>query len=542
MELSAYINNLVSLRVPFESHCGQKPIVIGSNRCEAKEEENIRAVQNSADVIRRVARRFVPRISPYIRYNENSSFPLPAICSILPEFELFMYHEPRTFGIYKGTVDDDQVMYPAYDIATQVFLNRMWPFTTQFDGLVVENNWPLDQSNKTAHDPSPFLPYYNEQFKQALRNTPKWNVTLLDQANKFIHKHNTYGKESFEVLYNLAGSNMFAMTTSQWMSGTAAINRQNINATWSSIKRELVTAALGGISGHWLWSSPICGDNKDFHAENQTSLCIKWYLAATFLPLITIDCTTVPRDPTAFNTTERLHMIEALNRRQSLLPYFNTVLQKGPLLRPMFYQFPDAHYLENITTQFGVGDSLMIVPNLQPFQSHVHVLMPPGSWFEFWGGARVNSSEGQMATMTTLESELLTLIRAGSIVMIQHDPQQTAEETRLRSFHTLIIALKCNITNGTLHNCSASGTIFMLPTISFYFEATQEKLYITAQGDDFDPVCDWRNAAIWMNDIQHIKIYGLEERYNNYDTFRLITQWIDLCDLINDDVIVFDLV
>ncbi|VVC91587.1 unnamed protein product, partial [Leptidea sinapis] len=434
-----------------------------------------------------------------IRYNENSSFPLPAICSILPEFELFMYHEPRTFGIYKGTVDDDQVMYPAYDIATQ-------------------------------------------QFKQALRNTPKWNVTLLDQANKFIHKHNTYGKESFEVLYNLAGSNMFAMTTSQWMSGTAAINRQNINATWSSLKRELVTAALGGISGHWLWSSPICGDNKDFHAENQTSLCIKWYLAATFLPLITIDCTTVPRDPTAFNTTERLHMIEALNRRQSLLPYFNTVLQKGPLLRPMFYQFPDAHYLENITTQFGVGDSLMIVPNLQPFQSHVHVLMPPGSWFEFWGGARVNSSEGKMATMTTLESELLTLIRAGSIVMIQHDPQQTAEETRLRSFHTLIIALKCNITNGTLHNCSASGTIFMLPTISFYFEATQEKLYITAQGDDFDPVCDWRNAAIWMNDIQHIKIYGLEERYNNYDTFRLITQWIDLCDLINDDVIVFDLV
>ncbi|CAG4935055.1 unnamed protein product [Colias eurytheme] len=536
-ELSEFISTLTSNRVPFESHCGHRPIVLASNRCESIEEKNIQDVADGANVIRRTNRRFVPHLSPYIRYNENNNTLAIPACSILPEFQLFMYHEPHSFEMYKGKIGNDSVLYPAYDVATTHFLSRVWPHSIKFDGVVMENNWPLDNSNKSKHDPSPYLPYFNQNFREVLTHTPKWNITLLDRTKDYFFKHNAYGQESINAFREIIGNDTYTSASSHWMDGSVVVNRQNIDALWSILHKELVAAALGGISGHWLWSTPICGDTDEYFPTNQTDLCVKWYMAATYFPMIKIDSTSVPRDPTSVNGTYRNRMIKALNTRLSLLPYFYTVLQDGPLLRPMFYQFPESDYLREIDSQFAVGDDLLIVPNLQPFQSHVHITMPPGTWYELWGGEKITSIEGEVITMPTLESDFLTLIRGGSIILLQNDVGQTAEDTRVDSSFSLIIALDCN--NST--NCSASGDLYLLPTISFHFEATQEKLYVTAIGNDFNPLCDWNNAII-RDDIKDIKIFGLDTQFNNFDTHRHIDDWIIFCDLEYDDVIEYDLI
>lgn len=203
------------------------------------------------------------------------------------------------------------------------------------------------------------------------------------------------------------------------MNGNVAINRQNINASWTNLQRELTEAALGGISGHWLWSSPICGDTEHFDPETQTNLCVKWYMAATYLPLIKIHSKSVERHPIAFAGTNKMYMTTALNRRICFLPYIYTTLQEGPLLRPMFYQFPASESLKNLTSQYSVGDDLLIVPNLLPNQSHVHVWMPPGSWFEIWSGLKLDGVEGEAVTLTTTDADFLTLVRGGSIIVMQ---------------------------------------------------------------------------------------------------------------------------
>lgn len=109
----------------------------------------------------------------------------------------------------------------------------------------------------------------------------------------------------------------------------------------------------------------------------------------------------------------------ALNKRLRLMPYFYTTLQKGPLLRPMFYQYPLSANLTNINTQFSVGDDLIVVPNLQPSQFRVHFWMPPGQWYEMWSGLPLVGPEGVPIVMMTIESDLLTLIRGGSIIAMQ---------------------------------------------------------------------------------------------------------------------------
>ncbi|CAK1542073.1 unnamed protein product [Leptosia nina] len=537
-ELNEFLRTMTSTQIPFESHCGHRPIVLGSNRCEDTEAKYIKDVEDGANVIRQAKRRFVPHISPYIRYNEKANASKAPSCTILPEFELFMYRDPYTFEVYKGQVNEGEVMYPAYEIVSNHFLRRLWPLTTKLDGMFIENNWPLDISNKSIHDPSSYLAYFSEDINAALTDTPVWNMTLLDREKKYIFKHNTYGQESIRAIMNMSGVDFQPAVTSQWMNGEVLINRQNIDASWYNLHKELIRAAVGGISGHWLWSSPICGDTVNFDPARQSNLCAKWYMASTYFPMVRIESGVVPRDPSAFNGTYRNQMITALNRRLSFLPYFFTVLQNGPLLRPMFYQFPEADALEQVNTQFNVGDGLLIVPNIHVYQSYVHVTMPPGTWYEFWAGEKVNVTEGEIATIPTLESDFLTLIHGGSIIALQNDAELTAEATRTESSFSLIIALECY---NSKTNCSAAGDLYLLPRLTFHFKATHEKLYITATGDDFTPVCAWPGNVI-REDVKDVKVFGLDNQFNNYDTYRLIEEWIVLCNLENSDIIEFDLV
>lgn len=202
------------------------------------------------------------------------------------------------------------------------------------------------------------------------------------------------------------------------MNGDIILNRQNVNTSWASLNQELIEASLGGISGQWFWSTPICGDTEDFDISAQISICLKWYMAATYMPLIKIHSKVVPKHPLAFQGINRMYMMKALNTRLSLLPYFYTTLQTGPLLRPMFYQYPNSELLD-LTTQFSVGNDLLIVPNYLPRQSHVNVWMPSGSWYELWSGLKLEAEEGEPVDMATTEADFLTLIEAGKILVLQ---------------------------------------------------------------------------------------------------------------------------
>lgn len=257
-----------------------------------------------------------------------------------------------------------------------------------------------------------------QNFEEAFEQTPRWNLTLVNSTSLYLFKHNQYGN-NFANAFRKNVNNKPISSSSLFLNGRFAVNRQNVNTSWTDLHKELMAAALGGISGSWLWSSPICGDTNNYNPDNHANLCVKWYLAATYLPLIKIHSKDTPRYPLAFNGTRRAIITGALNRRLGLLPYYYTTLQEGPLLRPMFYQFPESESLHDINTQFSVGESLIMIPNLQPFQSHVHMWLPPGSWYELWSGLKLKGKEGDPVTLATNEGDFFTAIRGGSILFIK---------------------------------------------------------------------------------------------------------------------------
>lgn len=85
-------------------------------------------------------------------------------CRIIPTYEDLMYRTPNTLEIYKGEVLIDnytEVIYPSYGNDSGEFLNDLWVYD-QYDGLILENNWPLDMSEKQINETALYLPYFSE--------------------------------------------------------------------------------------------------------------------------------------------------------------------------------------------------------------------------------------------------------------------------------------------------------------------------------------------------------------------------------------------
>lgn len=573
-ELRDFISTADTNSMPFESHCGTAPVVFNSS-CNS---DNIKLIEDGATALRLAGKKFVPHVSPYIQYFEPEMYEteedteedtddknitklnLSERCFDDEKYEKYILRDANSEQMYIGTVDDHDVIYPNYDNISKMFMQKLWVYG-DFDGVVLENNWPLDESAKTHNDTRLLLPYFSKDFEMAFEHTPAWNAT---RPEKYLYTHNKYGNQvitAFQVIKEVP-----TLSTSQWMNINVTINRQGIETSWSSLQKELVEASLGGISGHWYWSSPICGDMDNFNNSTQIRLCAKWYMAGTYFPMIKIHSKNIRRDPFSFIGTDKAHMITALKRRVALMPYFFTILQEGPLLRPMFYQFPYTEELTDLTTQFSVGGDLLIVPNLQPSQSHVHIMMPPGQWYEFGSGLKIEGEVGQAVTMTTTEADFFSLIRGGSIIPKQEDIKLTTRETQLMSRFVLIIALHCeeiNITEAetmkmdlnnaesdietttdastttadlpstvdpTVNVCSAEGKLHMTSEMIISFAADAETLTITSTGEDFEIFCK-SDEAIWNNEISDVNIYGLNADQNNYDNHRHLKANIKLCDL-----------
>nr|XP_032514277.1 alpha-glucosidase 2-like isoform X1 [Danaus plexippus plexippus] len=540
LELNAFLKNATAERMPFDSHCGVQPIVFTSDQCNSNDINNIDAINAGSKLLETAQKKFVPHVSPYIRYeikndtdiqNTTTFTEYNVSCEIMPHFDKLMYRTPNAHEVYTGEINDFAVIYPNYEDAPPEFLESLWAYNKKIDGIVLENNFPLDEKEKDLEEMSLYLPYFSQHFKNAFNYTPPWNLTLADYNQSYLFQHNRYGN-NFVDAFIKRSNDIPVWSSSLWLNSGTNINRQSINASWLNLNNELVNAALGGVSGHWLWSSPICGDTEYFNPETQTNLCIKWYLAAVYLPIVKIHSKVIPRHPTAFVGTHKTLAIEAIGRRYSLLPYYYTVLQEGPLLRPMFYQYPASQAIRDLSSQFNVGDSLLIAPNLLPLQSHVQIRKPPGSWYELWSGTKLQGQEGDLLTLSTTDADLMTFIKGGSVILIQKKTELSASDTLLTEFNA-IIALECIEENV----CSASGKQFVTDGLTLVFEANAQNMTISAIGNDFMPMCDF-NSGTWGYDIKLYSIYGLPDEINNMDNQRQVSQFTDLCNLEYGDNIV----
>ena len=79
------------------------------------------------------------------------------------------------------------------------------------------------------------------------------------------------------------------------------------------------------------------------------------------------------------------------NLRMNLLPYiYNEAAyiseNSEPLMRPLFYDYPDDRRVFNIEDQYLFGRSLLVAPVIVEGAGQREIYLPSGRWVDFWEG------------------------------------------------------------------------------------------------------------------------------------------------------------
>lgn len=107
--------------------------------------------------------------------------------------------------------------------------------------------------------------------------------------------------------------------------------------------------------------------------------------------------------------------------RYRLLPYYYALADEAyrtglPIVRPMLLEFPRDERFAATDDQFMLGDRLLVAPVLEPRATSRRILLPEGTWHDFWSGAVYEG--GAEITYAAPLDRLPLLVRGGTVLAL----------------------------------------------------------------------------------------------------------------------------
>jgi alpha-glucosidase len=246
--------------------------------------------------------------------------------------------------------------------------------------------------------------------------------------------HNAYGalmsRATFEGLAaQRPRQRPFVLTRSTWAGGQrwAFCWTGDVRSDWAALRQSIVTLLSMSVSG-----LPFVGaDVGGFVGEPSAELFTRWLQACALTPFFRIhtDLDTADQEPWSYG-----HAREALNRRAieqryELLPQLERAVREAsetgwPVMRPMWFEFPEHGPLWSVEDQFMLGRDLLVAPVLWEGATQRTIHLPPGVWYELETGRR---REGPASiTLAVDQGSLPVLAREGTLLFRQPAVPHTA--------------------------------------------------------------------------------------------------------------------
>jgi len=188
-----------------------------------------------------------------------------------------------------------------------------------------------------------------------------------------------------------------------------------------------------GVGGNIFGGADIPG----FIGSPSQEMWVRMYQAGMYYPFFRAHCdiNNVDREP--WIQTQRVQDVirDAINRRYDMIHYLYTTFYAAtktgePLVRPMWFEFPDLSEFYTTETQFMLGDSMLVAPKIdtptdeleaQKMQEVTFTLPESAKWYNYYS-KKVEQVTGQAVTRYLPDLEQAVFIKGGSVMpTLLHD-------------------------------------------------------------------------------------------------------------------------
>jgi alpha-D-xyloside xylohydrolase len=216
----------------------------------------------------------------------------------------------------------------------------------------------------------------------------------------------------------------------------------DIESTFASLRRQLAAGLNAGLSGIPWWTTDIGGfvggdvGDPEFH-----ELLVRWFQFAVYCPVTRLhgfrkpyamDVTNFWRDfdePFGSGAGNELWSFgpdvydmlkECVLTREALRPYVSAQMTRAhergtPVMRPLFYDYPDDPRSWEVEDQFLFGPDVVVAPVLYPGVTSRQLYVPPaGDWVDPRTGTMYEA--GGTFELTAELATIPVLVRAGAPV------------------------------------------------------------------------------------------------------------------------------
>ncbi len=282
-----------------------------------------------------------------------------------------------------------------------------------------------DQTEKPEifHHPAKTFPY----------DTPHVGDGVSGDHRRY---HNVYGmlmtRSTFEGLKTLVPERRPFVLTRAGFAGVqrySAVWTGDNLASWDHLAMTIPMLANMSVSG-----VPFVGaDVGGFNDMPSGELYARWLQAAVLTPFLRSHSVGWVGNKEPWEYGEEFTEINrrTAELRYQILPYLYTLFKKheddgSPIMRPLWYEFPNekALYLNN--DQFMVGSDIMAAPVVKEGMRTRGIYLPAGAeWIDWWTGEKYES--GKIHYLQTPLDMLPLFIRVGAVVPTQDVVQHTGE-------------------------------------------------------------------------------------------------------------------
>lgn len=187
----------------------------------------------------------------------------------------------------------------------------------------------------------------------------------------------------------------------------------DVPSTFASLRDQLSAGLNMGLAGIPWWTTDIGGFMTDDVADPAfRELLLRWYEFAVFSPILRMHgdrgphnipplsdrewggghlYTGQPNELWSYGEEAFQIMRDQLNLRLSLKPYITGLMEEAsrtgaPLLRTMFYEFPEDDRCWELDDQYMFGDRYLVAPVLEAGMKRRQVYLPAGCWRDLADG------------------------------------------------------------------------------------------------------------------------------------------------------------